>query len=290
MSEETNFNECIIRQKSDKKLTLVKEPKFVSLNALKNALEERNKCKDVSITGIYQRLDKLSAKDLEEKSAKYHSKCYKSCTHIKTIAQAKKRFQDSLQGKTLKTKAAVGRPEKRQADIDGEQSVAKRLRSSTDSIFDKKLCVICQKFRPESLHIVEYLEMGDKMLEVSRELSDKTLFLRLNAIAAADDGVANDVKYHRYCWIDIQRHMEKEQNQEIEANETNKVIADIEILDLVDWEIRSAGVLTMNDINLAYNEFLNSNSIEQEVFQDKKKYLKKLLQDNISDIEFTKPI
>ena len=54
MSEETNFNECIICQKSDKKLTLVKEPKLVSLNALKNALEERNKCKDVSITGIYQ--------------------------------------------------------------------------------------------------------------------------------------------------------------------------------------------------------------------------------------------
>lgn len=193
MNDLINFIECIVCQKTDKKKTLVKQPKIASLEALKEALEERKNCKDVSIE-IHQRLANHSAEYLLKQSAKYHSSCYKTCTHIKTLTQVRNRFKDSLEGKTSKT---IGRPEKRKSDTD-DQNVAKRLRSSFRARFDKKMCVICQDLRQESLHTVEYLKMGIKMLDVSRKLSDKTLFLRLNSISAADDGVANDVQYHRY--------------------------------------------------------------------------------------------
>ena len=294
MNDETSdFEKCIICQTTDKQNSLVKKPKLSSLKALKEALEKRYMYKDTSITLLHQRLSKYSAEDLEEKSARYHGGCYKSNTHVKTITQAQKRFDESLQGKTSTTKAFVGRPGKRSSDIVVE-SVSKRLRSSSGAIYNKDLCVLCQEERPKSsLHTVEFLEMGTRMFEVARNLSDKTLFIRLNSISAANDGIANDVRYHRYCWIDAQRQTDKEQKKQRDGEQDKnkqKLIADIEIIHLVDSEIRSSAVLEMTDINNAYNEFLHGQPVEKDQIKDHKKYLKSLLQNKITEIEFTKPI
>ena len=188
----------------------------------------------MNITKIYQRLENFTAQQLYEKSATYHRTCYASCTNIKTISQVQKRFSDSLQSKNLQTKASIGRPSgKRKIEEESDlQSSVKRLRSSSGGKFDKSKCIVCQEYRPESLHKVEYLEMGTKMLNVAKELTNKTLFIRLNSARNAEDGPAADVQYHRTCWIKTTRQMAKDQRIRVDNEETNNemanIIADIE--------------------------------------------------------------
>lgn len=289
MEESLDFRKCIICQSTDKKKTLVKQPKLSSLKSLKDAIQERHNYKDAYATRIYNRLEDLSSQELLDKSVIYHSSCYKSCTNSKTISQVQKRFSDSLDCKNLQTKPVVGRPSrKRKLEESETQSSSKKLRSSSGGKFDKFRCIICQEWRAEPLHTVEYMETGEKMLTVSRELTDKTLFLRLNSIPDAKDGVANDVQYHRTCWINTNRQMAKDKKGHTDYNEEDaltNIIADIEIVHLVDAKIRSSEVLNMNEINQAYNELLDN--MDNPV-QDRKKYLKKLLQETIVDVEFTK--
>ena len=43
------------------------------------------------------------------------------------------------------------------------------------------------------------------MFTVAKKLEDKLLFLRLNQIPKAEDAIADDVEYHRVCWVLLQR-------------------------------------------------------------------------------------
>ena len=57
--------------------------------------------------------------------------------------------------------------------------------------------------------MVQTLEMGDQMLNVSQQLSNKNFYRRLNTISAANDAPANDVMYHDICWVKAKREADK---------------------------------------------------------------------------------
>lgn len=60
--------------------------------------------------------------------------------------------------------------------------------------------------------------------------------------------------------------MEKDQKKQNDSEPDEsmiKIIADIETCHLVGSEIQSSAVLNMNDINYAYNEFLNDQLIKK---------------------------
>ena len=43
------------------------------------------------------------------------------------------------------------------------------------------------------------------MLQVSKMLSQKSFFKRLNVIASAEDAVTNDVLYCKQCWVNAKK-------------------------------------------------------------------------------------
>ena len=53
------------------------------------------------------------------------------------------------------------------------------------------------------------------------------------------------------------KHQIRQADNEETNNDVANIIADIEIVHIVGTEIRSSAVLNMNDINKAYNDFLN---------------------------------
>ena len=75
------------------------------------------------------------------------------------------------------------------------------------------------------------------MFEVAKSLTEKDFFLRLNTIPHAEDAVANDVEYHLKCWVLAQREAHKVlssgQSDIQEIEDVNRLIVDIEIVDLV---------------------------------------------------------
>ena len=126
------------------------------------------------------------------------------------------------------------------------------------------------------------------MLDVAKSVSNKDFFLRLSTIPLAEDAIANDVQYHLKCWVAVQRKVqsdiltEKDEIQELE--EVNRVIADIEIVEMVGESVNNNNVIDMNTVNLTYNALLDN---EEEI--NYKKYIKSLLQSNVTNILFSKP-
>ena len=80
------------------------------------------------------------------------------------------------------------------------------------------------------------LQTGKKMYEVANVSPNKEFFIRLNTIPQAENAVANDVAYHLKSWVIAQQEVQKELPNETEIQEledVNRVIADIEIIDIV---------------------------------------------------------
>ena len=68
----------------------------------------------------------------------------------------------------------------------------------------KNICIICQK-RGGKLHRIEFETTGQNMLQISKMLTDKSFFRRLENITSAENAVGNDVLYHSQCWVIAKR-------------------------------------------------------------------------------------
>ena len=114
------------------------------------------------------------------------------------------------------------------------------------------------------------------MLDVEKSLSIKDFSLWLNTIPLAEDAIANDVEYHLKCWVAIQREVQNDTLNEkdviMELEDVNRVIADIEIVEMVRESVNNNNVIDMNTVNLTYNALLNN---EEKI--NYKKYIKSLL-------------
>ena len=122
------------------------------------------------------------------------------------------------------------------------------------------------------------------MPDVAKKLKDDSLFLRLNQIPNAEDAVANDVQYHRTCWVLSQRNA-KISSAPQELEDIDRVIADIEVINKVENFLteNSDSVLDMKTLNSIYNELLETHDINY------RRYLKQLLEENIPEIMFVRP-
>ena len=140
--------------------------------------------------------------------------------------------------------------------------------------------MICQK-EGGKLRKIAVNSTGKRMLDVAKFLSNKDFFLRLNTIPLAEDAIANDVEYHLKCWVAIQREVQNDTLNEKdvikELEDVNRVIADIEIVEMVRENVNSNNAIDMNTVNLTYNVLLEN---EEEI--NNKKYIKSLLQSNVT--------
>ena len=60
------------------------------------------------------------------------------------------------------------------------------------------MCIICQK-PGEKLNEVQYKATEKTMLSVAKKHDNDSVLRRLNSIAASDDFVASNTKYHLKC-------------------------------------------------------------------------------------------
>ena len=114
-----------------------------------------------------------------------------------------------------------------------------------------------------------------------RSFQDMPLLLRLNKIPNASDAVANDVQYHSKCWVAAQRKA----NVEEELENVNRIVADIEIQDIVENILKESteSVADRKILNTTYNNLLGTNEVNY------KRYLKQLLLENVPGLQFILP-
>ena len=103
-------------------------------------------------------------------------------------------------------------------------------------------------------------DTGPKMLTVAKKLEDKS---RLNPIPNAEVATANNVQYHRMCWVLAQRKAKSEAPSPQEFEEINRLVADIEIISMVEGFLQNSSdiVLEMKSLNIAYNNMLKDTDV-----------------------------
>ena len=165
------------------------------------------------------------------------------------------------------------------------QDEAPRLLRSKSQPYFKELCIICQQ-QGGKLHKVETIHIGQRMLKVAKELPDQSFYLRMNSIPNFADAVANDVQYHLKCWILAERSIQVNLDEVQIFNDTKRVVADIEIIEIVRTNCNESKIRNMNNLNKAYNNLLGNCDAEKINY---KRYLQALLEGNIPGITFSRP-
>ena len=84
------------------------------------------------------------------------------------------------------------------------------------------MCIICQK-PGEKLNEVQYKATEKTMLSVATKHYNDRVLRRLNSIAASDDCVATDAKYHFKCWVLMKRYVQQKDNS-IETQEIENML------------------------------------------------------------------
>lgn len=231
------------------------------------------------------RLSSFGAQHLFDSKKVYHKECYKRITNKTEKERAKKRYEkrgenDGLEN-TLPTEDDTMVPEF-EVEVD-----RKLLRSSTEP-FRKEECIICQTGKEVgTLHRVQKMVIGKRMLEVAKLLPKKSFLLRLNEIPNAEDAVANDVQYHLKCWVGVQREVSQIDDATTEIENIDRVLADIEIINTVKFQLHheSNVVLHMKNLNTTYNNLMGNDC---EVV-NYKRYLKQLILENLPEAQFVRP-
>ena len=138
------------------------------------------------------------------------------------------------------------------------------------------------------MHLEQTKETGKLMLSVSKKLSDKGFFRRLNSISSAADAIASDVMYHNLCWADAKKKATPKSEQSANYSRT---LADIEITDFVESYLNDSSerVLDMNKIDEIYKGILmKKGTTTDKLNATYKKYLKDLISENIENAAFVK--
>ena len=127
------------------------------------------------------------------------------------------------------------------------------------------------------------------MLDIAKKLSNQDLLIRLYSVPNASDAVANDVQYHLLCWVQFQRKVVSENDDTVQViDNIDRVTADIEIINIVENALRKDvdTFLDMKTLNTVYNDLLGN---EEKFHCNYKKYIKLLILQKVSDVQFSRP-
>ena len=124
------------------------------------------------------------------------------------------------------------------------------------------------------------------MLNVAQNLPDKAFFRRLNNICIAEDAIANEVMYHNLCWV---RSKNKATRMKVKPKEdVARALADIELISYIETNLLQPNkVLDVNMLNSTYRDILTEHGVNKDkISSNYKKYIKELIQDNITNVVF----
>ena len=212
----------------------------------------------------------------------YHKECYKEVTNKTKIERSKQRSEKDRANLSDQTDGQETTMEQQIEKPPDEQNV--RNLGSQGVIFKKDRCIFCQE-KVGVIHKVAYMATGSKILDVTEKLQDMPLLLRLNNIPNASDAFANDVQYHRKCWVASQRKANVEELLPQELENVHRIFADIEIQNIVKNMLKESteSVTDMKSLNTKYNNLLGTNEVNY------KRYLKQRLLENVPGVQFVRP-
>ena len=172
------------------------------------------------------------------------------------------------------------------------------LTRSMANPFNNELCFFCQEDKQNlgMLYEICTFNAEEKLQQAIKAGQSDDLRVRLSTAINPSDARAIDVKYHLPCWVkNIDRvlkpktsHDDPEECEKHCNYSNSSIIAPhIEFFSLLKKLLAEGSILTITAVQDAYINIMKTNGVlHPEV--DRKK-LKKLIQEHIPDIKFSRP-
>ena len=257
------------------------------MEKLFNCIKERAGYEDEKILCCWGRIENVELHEFVSGRYCYHKDCYKKATNTTEINRSKERYEKKQSRSRVELPNVANDDNLVSNSSESTPILQKKSLRSSVSLYDKTTCIICQT-EGGKLHKVCFKSTGERMLEVAKKLLDRSFFLRLHSIPSASDAVANDVQYHRTCWVLAQRSANVTSTTAQNLEDIDRVLANIEIVNMVQDILNESPdtVLDMKSLNITYNNMIESPDKEVANY---KRYLKQLLQENIPEAVFIRP-
>ena len=166
---ETDYQKCVICQKKLATEVLVAILKYYSIINVLNLSRERHKYRDTVLAEFVQRTVNETVSIISEKKGSYHRNCCKEFSNRSKLERVIDRFQKAVQHKKpLLSQNKTGRPSLGTISSPVNESDTLRTLRSSSGIFNKTMCIICQKPRG-NLNEVQYKATGKTMLSIAKK-------------------------------------------------------------------------------------------------------------------------
>ena len=266
---------CIVcRQTAGEKTSA---PSLDVLQKIHSYVKERHEY-GASVKEFWEAICDVNLKEIISSGCVYHRSCYADVGNKTKRDRCKQRNE-----KLLKTKeCGVTRRHsvKPIGAVVKDSEEPSRMVQSQQVAYDRDTCVICQR-KDGVLHRVSTFTMGQKLFECASLLQKKDIEIWLNSVCNPIDAVANDILYHLRCFVYLKRQAGKD------VVHKAKVVADIEILNLVEYRITQGQIIDMNSSHTTYKSILLENGVNEYSLNGcYKKYLKQLIEEKVEDVKF----
>lgn len=224
------------------------------------------------------KLQSYSLESVKEKGS-WHRSCYKNTVHFGMLKRAKERYERQLEGPDLT---------RRKSAMEG---ASPQMTRSKTVPYDKNVCFFCEGsagYR-QTLHSVSTSSAGESLRAAIQMSSNDKLRVKLSSAIDPSDAHAIDIKYHRKCWVNhVTSELRRGKIQAVAPIErAGKAAAQVEFLTMIENTLRSGTMLTMSDVQTAFESTLKANNVQDPTCT--RKTLKALLQRELPDVEFHRP-
>ena len=217
----------------------------------------------------------------EQKNVWYHSECRKPLVNVRNVERLRTfglKRSDSLPDIT---------EDSEQPSTSTESVVRpKRLKLTPKSkvcIFSQ--CDFCKKNNSDNLHLVKSDNVGDKLLSIKNQTYEDHVRICVSDLYEVGDASAQEKYYHNHCYMYAQRTCTlpvKNQPKLIWA------ICDEELLNSIQNTLNDGNTLNMSEVYDAYVSIIKKYHGNIEVKTFWKQNLKKLINDNLPNVQFVK--
>ena len=165
------------------------------------------------------------------------------------------------------------------------------LTRSKTSPYNKNVCFFCDGspgYR-QTLHNVITFSAGESLRTAVGLSGNNKLLVKLSTTIAENDAHAVDIKYHKQCWANNVTNILRKSAPTAASSIslTSEIAAKIEFITMTEITLREGKIVTMTELQSAYEDILEANNVTHPAVT--RKQLKLLLQNEIQGIEFHKP-
>ena len=279
--QDTDFCLCIICQQQTNE-ELVKKPR--AYKSVVHFISERADLGDGDYPEIKRRLNNLTDESLKSNNASWHRTCYvKTCSKEK-CKRAETKFEEQVSLRANPTLKDTSQP------LNPVSSTNVFTRSKSKP-YNSDVCFFCdgEGKRNNPLFRIRTDKAGKNLHEAIKKSNNNELLVKLNTAIDPKDAHAIDIQYHNKCYSLHVTNVLRKQATDVPKEEKVKceMAADIEFLSLVQEALRDDEIIPMENLHGAYENIRKANCVPK--YECHRRKVKKLLQDEIEDIEFTTP-